>query len=159
MVCAAWLCRAQAAGPEPPFNPIAHSALLTLEAADTAQGVKLRVERAADRRALAVGGLAVSIDGHSAPATALADGSWLVQSSAPAPRGRHLEVVVSHDGIRELLSGELPAAEAHGAAPAGAGAPAGGAAGALRDHKQLAWWVLNITVVLIAAVALSRRFS
>ena len=29
----------------------------------------------------------------------------------------------------------------------------------LRDHKQMAWWILNITIVLIAAIAISRRLS
>jgi len=27
----------------------------------------------------------------------------------------------------------------------------------LRDHKQVAWWILNIVIVLVAALALSRR--
>jgi hypothetical protein len=26
-----------------------------------------------------------------------------------------------------------------------------------RDHKQVGWWILNIVVVLVAAIALSRR--
>ena len=29
----------------------------------------------------------------------------------------------------------------------------------LGDHKQLAWWILNIAIVLIAAIAISRRLS
>jgi hypothetical protein len=29
----------------------------------------------------------------------------------------------------------------------------------MRDHKQLAWWILNIAIVLIAAIAISRRMS
>ena len=27
----------------------------------------------------------------------------------------------------------------------------------LRDHKQVAWWILNIVIILIAATAISRR--
>jgi hypothetical protein len=27
------------------------------------------------------------------------------------------------------------------------------------SHKQLAWWILNIVIVLIAAIAISRRMS
>ena len=34
-----------------------------------------------------------------------------------------------------------------------------GAASVLRDHKQMAWWILNITIVLIAVLAISRRMS
>jgi len=59
--------------------------------------------------------------------------------------------VVAHDGIREVLDGTVAAAAA---APAAAG---GG--GLLRDHKQLAWWILNIAIVLIAVMAISRRMS
>ncbi len=159
LACAAWLCRAGAASPAPAPAPIARSALVTLEAADTAQGLTLRLQRAADGSALPVQSLAVSIDGRSVRATALADGSWLVARGSAEPRGARLEVAVVHDGIRELLGGELPPPSGHGPAPAAAEAPAGGIAGVLHDHKQLAWWVLNITVVLIAAIALSRRFS
>jgi hypothetical protein len=43
--------------------------------------------------------------------------------------------------------------------PPPAPAPAGAAADLLHDHKQLAWWILNITIVLIAVIAISRRMS
>ena len=83
-----------------------------------------------------------------------ADGSWFVLLSHVAITDDQLEVVVAHDGIREALSGRVTVA---------AGAPgarnASGAPSVLRDHKQLAWWILNITIVLIAAIAISRRLS
>src|SRR5258708_30831674 len=68
LACAAWLCRAGAAGPEPVPTPIARSALVTLEAADTAQGLKLRVQRTTDHGALSLSGLTVSIDSRGPPA-------------------------------------------------------------------------------------------
>ena len=45
--------------------------------------------------------------------------------------------------------------------PLGAPGPAtSGAASALSaSHKQLAWWILNIVIVLIAVIAISRRMS
>ena len=69
-------------------------------------------------------------------------------------RGGKLEVLVTHDGIQEVLSATLPPS-----ATSGGTADAGHTGSVLRDHKQLAWWVLNITVVLIAALAISRRTS
>lgn len=58
-------------------------------------------------------------------------------------------MVLAHDGIREVLSGPLPAALGAPAAPAGL----------FGNHKQMVWWVLNIAIVLIAVMALSRRMS
>ena len=69
----------------------------------------------------------------------------------------------SGDGGAPSTDGAAPADGAGPDAPAqadGSGAAAdGGPSSVLRDHKQLAWWILNITVVLIAAVAISRRSS
>lgn len=152
----AWLaCTAQLAAADTAaatFVPVARSALITLQAAPAAAGVKLRAEAAGAAAPLKVNALTLSIDGHSVPVSAQADGSW----SAPWPAGaaagaRRFEAVLSHDGIRELLSGTLPAAPRPAAAS--------GAAGLLGDHKQLAWWVLNLAVVLIAVLAISRRMS
>jgi len=155
----AWLGRAQGEGTGGALTPIARSALVTVAAAYSAQGLKLRIERTAGGAAPVVKSLTVSIEGRSASASALADGSWLVPAGGAAAPGSHVDIVVDHDGIRELLSGELPRAGAAGPAPAAAAGGSGGLAGVLHDHRQLAWWVLNITVLLIAAIALSRRFS
>ena len=59
--------------------------------------------------------------------------------------------MVAHDGIREVFDGTVAAAAA---APVAAGG-----SGLLRDHKQLTWWILNIAIVLIAVIAISRRMS
>jgi hypothetical protein len=139
------------------LRPVAHSAQLTLEAATAPGGVVLRVRRVAapatpaTPAALDVTDLGVSIDGKRAPAMRRVDGSWFVPLASPAAAAeRKLEVMIAHDGIRELLSGSVPPL----ATPAPVGAPA-----ARREHQQLAWWILNIAIVFIAVIAISRRMS
>lgn len=160
LACAAalWLGPAAAAAPAAAaFTPVAHSALVTLEAEPTPEGLRLRVRRTQGEAPLSVTALSVSVERASVPATQEADGSWLV----PWPKGGaaegDLEVTISHDGIREVLSGKTPPLP--GTAGTGSAPGASTTGGMLRDHKQLAWWILNITVVLIAAIAISRRMS
>jgi hypothetical protein len=140
----------------PLLAPLAHSALLAVDAAPAAGGLVLRVRRAAGETPLQVSDVAVTIDGRSEPAALRADGTWFVPRPAGVQdAGKTLEVTVGHDGIHEVLSGRLAAA-------AGAPGPAtSGAASASSSsrHKQLAWWILNIVIVLIAAIAISRRMS
>ena len=132
--------------------PLAHSALVAVDVAAEPGGLVLRVRRTTGGQPLAVSGVAVSIDGRSEPATARADGSWFAPRPAGArDAGAAVEVTVAHDGIHEVLSGRLAGAPA--AAPAVAPAGAGG------GRSQMAWWVLNIVIVLIAAIAISRRMS
>jgi hypothetical protein len=148
LVCAAATLQAAAQ-----FAPIAHSAQLALEGGATPAGLTLRIRAATAAAPPSVTEVSVSVDGASTPAVRQADGSWFVPlPPARTARGGKLEVYVLHDGIREVLSGTL-------ALPVAGGARAGGAGGVLRDHKQLAWWILNIAVVLIAAIAISRRMS
>jgi hypothetical protein len=152
-LCAATLsvCFALAAASAPlTYLPLAHSALVVLEAARTPAGLSLRAQRASGTTALAAGAVSVSIDGHSVAVSANPDGSW--QAAWPpgdATQERKVEVVLSHDGIREVLSGVLPATPGSARPPAGV----------LADHKQMAWWILNIAIVLIAVLAISRRMS
>ena len=159
LACAA---AAGAANVTPPA-PVAQSPLVSLAAERSAAGFTLELRRTAGTAPLVVTALTVSVDGERLPATRNADGSWSVAwPRAGAHRAGQLEVVAAHDGIRELLSGTLPvSATAGGGGGAGgtSGASGTGAAGLWRSHKQLAWWVLNIGVVLIAAIALSRRMS
>jgi hypothetical protein len=159
--------RAADSGPEA-LTVAARSALATLEARAAPAGVTLRLRRAADRAPLEVTDLAVSIEGRSAPATAIGDGDWSVPLARCVVAGDRLEVVVAHDGVREVLGGRFaapggtalsspsPASRPAASAPTGA---AGGAARFWRDHKQTAWWILNVLIVLIAAIAISRRMS
>ena len=167
-VCRMWVwlvagvmaCMAQA-GAAPPaspvFVPVAHSAQLTLEAASTPTELTVRLQRTQGTTALAVTDLTLAIDGRNAPLTRRGDDTWSTAWPAQAARTGKLEVVVTHDGIREVLSGTL--APAPGGASATGAADTGHSVGLLGDHKQLAWWILNITVVLIAAIAISRRTS
>jgi hypothetical protein len=155
-------CSALACGPQlhasdsaaVPLTPVAHSALVTLEAGPAAAGLVLRLRHTADQTPLSVTDLTVSVDGRSQLAMRREDGSWFVPLSA-AITDDQLEVVVAHDGIREILSGRITVP----GAGSGSARNAGGAASVLRDHKQMAWWILNITIVLIAAIAISRRLS
>ncbi|HYL02615.1 MAG TPA: hypothetical protein VEU54_04285 [Steroidobacteraceae bacterium] len=147
LACAA---RSEAAPEVVTLRPVAHSAQLTLEAAAAPGGVMLRVRDTATQAPLEVTDLGVSVDGRSASAMRRADGAWFVPLTATgAAADRKLDVVIAHDGIREVLSGSVPPPPA----------PGGGTRGLFGDHKQLAWWILNITVVLIAAIAISRRMS
>ena len=135
------------------FTPLAHSKLVSVDAAMLAPEVLTLRLRHADGQAVAAPvEIAVSAQGRNLPVTANTDGTWSValKDLAGKPAGE-LDLVIGHDGIRELLSGTL-------AAPA-AGAATTTAPGLLGSHKQLAWWILNIAIVLIAAIAISRRMS
>ena len=146
--CALGAALAQPAAPP----PLAHSALLAIDAVPVTGGLALRVRRETGATPLVVSDLAVTIDGKSEAATARSDGSWFVPRPAGAQdAGKTIDVTVGHDGIHEVLSGHLAAS---------AGAPAASATPALSSsRKQLAWWILNIVIVLIAAIAISRRMS
>ena len=148
-------CAVQAAEPAAPaFTPVAHSSQVTLEAATTPADLILRLHRSEGTAPLSVTELTVSIDGRNAAATPRTEGTWSVSwpASGEGAAQRRLEVVIAHDGIREVLAGELPA-------PGGGGHPVSATGGLWRDHKQMAWWILNIAVVLIAAIAISRRMA
>jgi hypothetical protein len=132
------------------FVTVAHSAQLTLEASATPAGATLRLRPRAGDAAPRITDVSVSLDGTNEPVKARPDGSWFVPlPAALAAHGGKLDVYVLHDGFREVLSGTLA-----GASGATVG---GGPLGIV--HKQLAWWVLNIVIVLIGVLALSRRMS
>jgi hypothetical protein len=156
LALAVCLLGAAGAQPAPPaLAPLAHSALLAVDAAAGAGGVTLRVRRAGGAAPLLVSDVAVTIDNQSRPATQRPDGSWFVPRPAGAEdAGKTIEVTVGHDGIHEILSGRLPPS----AAPSGAARSS--ASGVMSSsHKQLLWWILNIAIVAIAAIAISRRTS
>jgi hypothetical protein len=134
--------------PVRPVYPIAKSAQLAVEAIPENDNLTLHIRRATDQSALISDDVKATIDGKAEPVTRQSDGSYLI--SAAELRGdvpHDIELVVGHDGIHELLSGQL-------SLPA-----SGSAGGLLGDHKQIAWWILNIVVVLIAVIAISRRKS
>ncbi|MBV8147344.1 MAG: hypothetical protein JO184_20295 [Gammaproteobacteria bacterium] len=153
LACVLGAALAHAAAPAP--VPLAHSALLAVDVAPAAGGLELRVRPATGQTALLVSDVAVRIDNQSAPATARPDGGWFLARPAGAQDGgKPIEVTVGHDGIHEVLSGRVPASLAGEAAP-------GSAAGTVMSssRKQLFWWILNIGIVLVAVLAISRRMS
>ncbi len=137
-----------AAKPEATGTPetrVAHSALLTVDATPTDDSVALYIKRATDQTAASTSDVVVSVDGRVQTLARGSDGSYLLSAADLRDNGPHtLEITVSHDGIREILSGQLNLP-----------APRGGSF--ISAHRQIGWWVLNIAIVLIAAIALSRR--
>ncbi len=153
----AFLCAAPAWAESPAgtaFTPLAHSALVTVEGVVAADTLVLRVRRTADQQPLSGAELSVAVDGRSIPATARPEGTWGVPvRGLPKPPGK-LAITVAHDGVREVLEAQLPGG--------GAGVPPASQPGSLAGrliHKQMAWWILNIAIVLIGVIAVSRRMS
>jgi hypothetical protein len=149
-----WATWAWADSPaKPAFAPVARSALLTVDGVVAADTLVLRVRRTADQQPLPGAQLAVTVDGRGIPVTARPEGTWGVPvRDLPKAPGK-LSIVVAHDGVREVLDGEL----AGGAAVAPA-SQSGSVAGSL-IHKQMAWWILNVVIVLVGVIAVARRMS
>ncbi len=152
----ALICAALAMADSPAdaaFVPLAHSALVTVEGVVTADTLVLRVRRTADQQPLTGAELSVTVDGRSVPVMARPEGTWgLPVRDLRSPPGE-LAITVAHDGVREVLDGQLP-----GLAAAPPPSPSGSVARTL-IHKQMAWWILNVIIVLIGVIAISRRMS
>lgn len=154
LACAALAWAGDPAGAGAAFAPVAHSALLTVDGEVGADTLVLRVRRTTDQQPVTGAELAVSVDGRSIPVTPRPDGTWgLPLRDLPVKPPGKLSIQVAHDGVREVLEGQIP-----GGAPAAPPAPPGGVARTL-IHKQMAWWILNVLVVLIGVIAVSRRMS
>jgi hypothetical protein len=129
---------------------IARSALLIVEATATGDSLQLRIRRSADRSPITAEGLAVTVDGKSETVSPAADGYILPIEDLRDPEGKaagkDLDVVVAHDGIREILSGKVAL-----------GGEKDSGSSLLKDHRQIACLIVNIVVVFIAALAISRR--
>lgn len=126
--------------------PVAHSALLTIDATPNGDSVELYVRRAHDRSMVSSDDITVTVDGKNEAVTHDSSGSYSVPAADLHGDGvRAVEIVVGHDGIREVLSGKVTLPE-----PSSAGS-------LFRDHRQIGWWILNIAIVLVAAIFLSRR--
>jgi hypothetical protein len=131
---------------------IARSALLIIEGTAATDFLQLKIRRVADGTAINGSDVTVTIDGKNAPVTREDGGTYDVPSNdlrggGSGEAAKDVDIVVAHDGIREILSSKVAVAE-----PTSSG-------GLLGDHKQMAWWILNIAIVFIAAMALSRRKS
>lgn len=125
---------------------VAHSAQLTLTAAAADHSLILQVARVSDHRPIVgPGNVTVTLDGHAVPVTPQADGTWLISTRDQSGGAHALAVVVSHDGIHELLAGTVSVQQQRSALEL------------LQGHGMFAWWVLNIAVVLIAVLVISRR--
>lgn len=124
---------------------IAHSALLSVDGTATADALRLSIRRVSDKSPVSSDDVTVTVDGRNQSVTR-EGGSYEVPINDLRGDGtRDVEMIVGHDGIREILAGKVTVIEA------------ASANSLLRDHKQVAWWILNIVIVLVAAIALSRR--
>jgi len=125
---------------------MARSALLTVTVTPSEHALALRVLRLADHQLIAgTGNVTATLDGRALPLTAQPHGVYLASTRDQSGGTHTLDVVVSHDGIRELLTGTV-------ALPSRTGT-----LDFLQSHGMSAWWVLNIVVVLIAVLVISRR--
>lgn len=134
------------AAAEPPRIDVAHSAQLLVDAQDSGSALLLRVRRAADQKPVDSKDVTVSIDGKTQTITRTADGSYSLPADELRSKGdKALEIVVGHDGIREVLDAKMAPLEQKSASSL------------ITDHKQLAWWILNVAVLLVGAMVLSRK--
>jgi hypothetical protein len=131
---------------------IARSALLIVDGTAAADSLQLKIRRASDGTLINGGDIKVTVDGKSEPVTHENGGNYEVpindlraDSSRDSPRD--VDMIVPHDGIREILSSKVTVTEA----PSGAGL--------LGDHRQITWWILNIVIVFIAAMIITRKKS
>jgi len=139
---------AQPTSPTPPVIPVAHSALLTIDATAVNDGLALHVKHAGNQIPIDGRDVTVSVDGKEQTVTAEPAGTFVISTKELGDGGeRQLDITVAHDGIREILTGKITLPKTASATDL------------LSNHKQLAWWILNIVVVLIAVMAFSRRSS
>jgi len=137
----------KAAAPVPRID-IAHSSLLLADATVAEDTLFLRLRNAKSQVVIQTNDLTFNVDGKPQPTKAQADGTYAIPLDALKGTGeRNVEIIVGHEGIREILANKIPAIDAKAS-----GLSLGG-------HNQLAWWILNIGVVLVGVVALSRKKS
>jgi hypothetical protein len=134
--------------PAPALIEVAHSAQLLVAASESHDAVSFWIRRASDKKLIDGKDVTVSIAGKNQVVTHRTDGSYSIPTDELSGKeAKPVELIVGHDGIRELLEGQLPPpAETSGT-------------GLLGGHNQLAWWIINIGVVLIGVIALSRKKS
>jgi hypothetical protein len=137
---------AAASSPTPaPAIHLAQSALLSVDATPADDSLQLQIRRVSDKSIVNSDDVSVEVDGKNEVVTRVGDAYQLPLSELRGEGAKEIEITVKHDGIREILSGKVTL-------------PEEASAGSLfRDHKQIMWWILNIVIVLIAAMAISRR--
>jgi len=129
---------------------IARSALLVVEGTALDDSLQLKIQRVSDGTVINDGAVTITVDGKNEPVTHEKPDVYEVpvrdfRGDGSQDGAVDVDIVVAHDGIREILSSKVTVAEA----------ASGG--GLLGDHKQMAWWVLNIVIVLVAGIAITRR--
>jgi len=134
-----------AGSPDPAGLSIAHSALLAVDGSSDDGKLNLHIRRVKDQSLVSGDDVTVTVDGKSEPITRAGEAYQIAAASVQGGSAHDIEILVGHDGIREVLSGKVSLPETSSAGSL------------LRDHKQVAWWILNIVIVLIAAIAISRR--
>ena len=112
--------------------------------------MQLNIRRTSDKSLITSGDITVTVDGKNEPVTHENNATYEVPindlyADGSREAARDVEIIVPHDGIREILSGKMSVTEATSASSL------------LGNHKQMAWWILNIVIVLVAAMAISRR--
>jgi hypothetical protein len=138
----------KAAPPPVPRIEIAHSAQILADATMSDDKLFLRLRNAKTQAVIQSNDLTFNVDGKPQTAKVQLDGTYAVALDAlKGTGGRNVEIIVGHDGIREILSNKIAAIDAKSP-----GLSLGG-------HNQLAWWILNIGVVLVGVLALSRKKS
>jgi hypothetical protein len=137
---------ASSSAPENGSTVVARSALLTLTAAPSDHSLALHVARTSDHSLIAgPGNVTATLDGHKVPVAAQPNGTYLISTRDESAGTHTLGVVVSHNGIRELLTGTVSVRQQQSILDM------------MESHGMSAWWVLNIAVVLIAVLIISRR--
>jgi hypothetical protein len=135
----------------PPTTPpiaVAHSALLTINATTTADGLALHILHANNQIPIDGRDVTLLVDGKNQPLTVAPEtGTFLLSTKDIGDGVKQFDITVAHDGIREILTGKIEVPKT------------GSVADLWQDHKQMAWWVLNIAIVLVAVLAFSRRSS
>ena len=125
---------------------VARSAVLTLTAAQADHSLALQVVRTSNHQLIVgPGNVTATLDGHGLPIMARPDGTYVISTRDQSAGAHSLDVVVSHDGIREILTGKVTVPQQQSVMDM------------LQGHGMAAWWVLNIAVVLIAVLIISRR--
>lgn len=136
--------------PLPPPIPVAHSALLTIDATPNGDILELHIKHAGNAIPIDGQNVTVSVDGKNQPVTPEPEGTFALSTKdLPGDGERQLDITVAHDGIREILTGKVTVPKASSTMTSDL----------WRDHQQMAWWILNVGVVIIAVIAFSRRSS
>ncbi len=125
---------------------VARSSLLTLTATPSNDALTLQVIRLSDHHLIGgAGKVTATLDGRPVRLAAEPNGAYLLSLAGQDGGAHTLGVVVSHDGIQELLTGTVSVPRHPSLFDS------------LQGHGMAAWWVLNVAVVLVAVLVISRR--